>query len=135
VSCEPPGVHVYRLPILLIPWDVGGSNANHRPTESLHLAEDTIPQTGVSSMERPRIMATSCSVTMISLDGRWNVWVSGRHWSTSAINAATSISGRPRLTSRASGRNPTRCMNGSYRSSHYRGLCVRILNGFKRCRT
>jgi hypothetical protein len=105
------------------------------PTECLHPVEDTIPQTGVPSMKRPRIMVTSCSVTVISLDGRWNMWVSGRYQSTSAINAATSISGRPRLMSRATGRNPARRMNGSFRSSHYRGLCVRILSGFKCCRT
>jgi hypothetical protein len=24
VSCEPPGVHTRHLPILLMPWDVGG---------------------------------------------------------------------------------------------------------------
>jgi hypothetical protein len=28
VNCEPPGVHVHRLPILLICWDVRGSKAN-----------------------------------------------------------------------------------------------------------
>jgi hypothetical protein len=28
VSCEPPGVHAHRLPVLLIPWDIGGSKAN-----------------------------------------------------------------------------------------------------------
>jgi hypothetical protein len=28
VSCEPPGVHAHRPPVLLIPWVVGGSKAN-----------------------------------------------------------------------------------------------------------
>jgi hypothetical protein len=36
-----------------------------------------------------------CSVTVISSDGRSNVWGSGHHRSMSAINLATSISGRP----------------------------------------
>jgi hypothetical protein len=93
VSCEPPGVHTRQRPIAC-------------PTESLHPVEDTIPQTGVSSMGRPRIMATSCIVIMISPDERWNVWVSGCHQSMSAVIVVASISGRPRLMSRASGRNP-----------------------------
>jgi hypothetical protein len=28
VSCKPPRVLVRRLPVLLIPWDIGGSKAN-----------------------------------------------------------------------------------------------------------
>jgi hypothetical protein len=27
VSCEPPGIHVRHLPVLLIPWDVGGGGS------------------------------------------------------------------------------------------------------------
>jgi hypothetical protein len=134
VSCEPPGVHVHRLPVLLIHRDIGGRRPIASPMESLHQVGDTNPQTGVPSMGRPRIMATSCNVTMVSLDGRWNVWISGRHRSTSDINAGPSIIGRPWLMSRASGRNPARCMNGSYCSSHVRGLCMRILSGCKCCR-
>jgi hypothetical protein len=44
-------------------------------------------------MGRSRIMVTSYSVTVVSPHGRWNVWGSGCHRSTSAINAAESIVG------------------------------------------
>jgi hypothetical protein len=135
VSCEPPGVHTHRLPVLLIHRDVGGRRPIASPTESFHPARDTSPQIGVSLMERPRIMVTSCNITVVSPDERWNVWVFRRHQSTSDVNAGLSIIGRTRLTSRASTRNLARCINGSYRSSHVRGLCVRILSGCKRCRT
>jgi hypothetical protein len=103
--------------------------------ESLHPAGDTIPQTGVSSMGRPRIRAMSYNIIVISLDRRWNVWVYGRHRSMSVVNVATSISSRPQVMSQASGRNPARRMNNSYYSSHIKGLCIRILSGFKRYRT
>jgi hypothetical protein len=77
-------------------------------TESLLPFGDTDPQPGVSSMERPRIMATYCSITVISPLGKWNVWVSERHRSTSAINAVEFIIGILPVMSRASGRNPAR---------------------------
>jgi hypothetical protein len=119
-------------------WSVGTSRG-HRPIaammESLHPAGDTIPETGAPSMGRPRIMATSCNVTVISPHRRWNVWVAGHHRSTSAFNAVESIIGRWLDTRRASGRNPACRMNGAYRSSHDRGLCVRILSGKSRCVT
>jgi hypothetical protein len=94
-------------------------------TESLHPLGNTDPQTGVPSMGRPRIMVASYSVTVISTDERWIVWVYRRHQSTSAVNTAASIIDRPPVTSRASSRNPARCMNGAYRSSHVRGV-VRV---------
>jgi hypothetical protein len=119
-------MHVRHLLVLLSPWDIRGGGGR-RPmaylTVSLHPAEYTIPQTGVPSMGRPRIMAMTCSITVISPDGRWNVWVPRRHQSMSVINAAASINDRSRLTSRASGRNTARRMNGSYRLSQCRG-CV-----------
>jgi hypothetical protein len=83
------------------------------PTESLHPTEDIGPQIRVPSMGRPRIIVTSCSITVVSPHGRWNVWVSERHQSTRAIKAAESIIDRPSVMSRASGRNPTRRMNGA----------------------
>jgi hypothetical protein len=41
--------------------------------ESLHPHRDTIPETNVASMGRPRIMTISCNITVVSQDGRWNV--------------------------------------------------------------
>jgi hypothetical protein len=79
-------------------------------------------------MGKSRIMVTSYNVTVVSPHKRCNVWVSGRHWSTSAINAAESIIGRPPMTSEGSDRNIARRMNGSYRFSHIMGMCVRILS-------
>jgi hypothetical protein len=128
-------VNASRLPILLVYRNIRG----HRPIaavmESLHPARDTVPETNAPSMERPRIMAMFCSITVISPHKRWNVWVSGCHWSTSAVNAAESIIGRWPDTRQASGRNLTCSMNGAYRSSHDRGLCVRILSGKSCCVT
>jgi hypothetical protein len=95
VSCEPPGVHVHHLLVLLIHGHVGGRMTIASPTESLHLAEDTIPQIGVSSMGRPTMI--SYSVTVVSPHERWNVCVSGRHRSKSVVNVADSINGRPRV--------------------------------------
>jgi hypothetical protein len=139
VSREPLRVHARHLSILLICGDVGGGGGVQKPiaslTESLHPVGDTIPQTGASSMGRPRIMATSCSVIVVSLDGRWNMWVFERHRSTSDVNAGPSIIDRSWLMSRASSRNPARRMNGLYHSPHVRGLCVQILSECKRCRT
>jgi hypothetical protein len=132
VSGQPPGVHARRLPILLIRCGGGGRRPIACLTESLHLVGDTIPQIGVSSMGRPRIMTTSYSITVISPDGKWNMWVFGCHRSLSAVNVAASISDRPRVMSRASGRNPARRINDSYHSSHIKGMCMRILSGFKR---
>jgi hypothetical protein len=126
------------LDIFLSFWSVGTSEGHMSiaaPTESHHQPGDTVLETGVTLMERPRIMMTSYSVTVVSPHGMWNVWVSGRHRSTSVINAAESIIGRPPVMRRASDRNPTRCMNGAYRSSHIKGLCVRILTGDSRCGT
>jgi hypothetical protein len=129
--------HPEWMPIVFLSfwsaWTLGG----HRPiaamTESLHSTGDTVLETGAPSMGRPRIMATSCNVTMVSPHGRWNVWVSRRHRSTSAVNVAESIIGRWPDTRRASDRNTSRRMNDAYRSSHDRGLCVRILSGKSRC--
>jgi hypothetical protein len=119
-------------------WSVGTSGGR-RPiaavTESLHPTVDTIPETGVTSMGRLRIMATSCSITVVSPQGRWNVWVSGRHRYISAINTAESIISRWPDMRRESGRNRAHHINGAYRSSHDRGLCVRILSGKSRCVT
>jgi hypothetical protein len=92
-------------------WPVGTSGGQMpivASTESLLPFGDTDPQPGVSSMERQRIMATYCSITMISPLGKWNVWVSERHRSTSAINAVEFIIGILSVMSRASGRNPAR---------------------------
>jgi hypothetical protein len=92
-------------------WPVGTSGGQMpivASTESLLPFGDTDPQPGVSSMERPRIMATYCSITVISPLGKWNVWVSERHRSTSAINAVEFIIGILSVMSRASGRNPAR---------------------------
>jgi hypothetical protein len=100
--------------------------------ESLHPAGGTIPETGAPSMGRPRIMATFCNITIVSPHGRWNVWVSGRHRSTSVVNTAESIISRSSNTRRASGKNPAHHMNAAYHSSHNRGLCVRILSGNSR---
>jgi hypothetical protein len=105
------------------------------PTESLHPTEDTGPQTRVPSMGRQRIMVTSYNITVVSPYGRWNVWISGRYRSTRAVKAVESIIDRPLVTSQASGRNPARHMNDAYRSSHVRGLCVRILSEDSRCGT
>jgi hypothetical protein len=107
VSSEPPGVHAHRLLFLLIRVHIEGSSADASLIESFHPAEDTIPQTRMSSMGIPRIMVTSYSVTVVSPHGRWNVSVSRRHRSTSAVNAVESISGRSWvLMSLASDRNP-----------------------------
>jgi hypothetical protein len=92
-------------------WPVGTSGGQMpivASTESLLPFGDTDPQPGVSSMERQRIMATYCSITVISPLGKWNVWVSERHRSTSAINAVEFIIGILSVMSRASGRNPAR---------------------------
>jgi hypothetical protein len=128
-------VNARCLSILLVCRNVGGHRLIAAAMESLHPAGDTIPEIGAPSMGRSRIMATSCSVTVISPHGRWNVWVSGRHQSTSGVNAAEFIISRWPDTIRASGRNPARHMNGAYRSSHERGLCVWILSGKSRCVT
>jgi hypothetical protein len=113
----------------------GGRRPIAAPTESLHPPRDTIPETGVPSMGRARIMATSYNVTMVSSHERWNMWVSGRHRPTSVINAVESIIGRPPVMRQASDMNPTWHMNDAYRSSHVRGLCVQILSGGCRCGT
>jgi hypothetical protein len=92
-------------------WPVGTSGGQMpivASTESLLPFGDTDPQPGVSSMERQRIMATYCSITVISPLGKWNVWVSECHRSTSAINAVEFIIGILSVMSRASGRNPAR---------------------------
>jgi hypothetical protein len=127
------------MPIVFLSFWSVGTSGGHRPIatvmESLHPAGDTVPETGAPSMGRPRIMVTSCSVTVISPYERWNVWVSRCHRSTSDVNTAESIIGRWPDTRRASGRNPACRMNGAYRSSHDRGLCVRILSGKSRCVT
>jgi hypothetical protein len=116
-------------------WTSGGRRPIAAVTESLHPTGDIVLETGAPLMGRPRIMAMPCSVTVISPHWRWNVWVSGRHRSTSAVNAVESIIGRWPDTRRASGRNPTHRMNDAYCSSHDRGLCVRILSGKNRCVT
>jgi hypothetical protein len=124
--------------IFLSFWSVGTSGGCRLIAvvmESLHPAGDTVPETGVPSMGRPTIMATSYIVTVVSPHGRWNMWVFERHQSTSAINTAESIIGRSPGTRRASGRNPARCLHGVYRSSHNRGLCVQILSGNSCCVT
>jgi hypothetical protein len=135
VSYEPTGVDAQRLLVLLVYGNVEGSNADSRPDESLQPLGDIGPQTGWPSMGRPRIMATSWSVIVASPHVRWNMWVSGRHRSTSAINAAESINGRLSVMSRASDRSLAWCMNGVYRSSHIRGLFVRVLSKFNVCNT
>jgi hypothetical protein len=114
VSCEPPGVNAHRLLVLLVCGNVGGGGGPlpiAAPTESLHLPGDTDPQTRVLSRGRPRIMATSCSVTVVSPHERWIMCVSECHRSTSVINVAPSPYERhvPLI--------------------HVRGLCVRILSG------
>jgi hypothetical protein len=109
VSYEPTGVNVHRLIVLLVCGNVGGGGGHMliaAPTESLHPPGDTVPQTGVPSMRIPRIMVMSCSVTVVSPHGRWNVWVSRCDRSTSAINVVESIIDRPPVMSRPSGRNP-----------------------------
>jgi hypothetical protein len=138
VSYETPGVNVRRLLVLLVCENIGGGGGRWliaAPMESLHPPGDTIPETSVPSMGRPKIMAMSCSVTVAFPHGRWNVWVSGRHQSTSAINAAESIISRPPLMRRASGRNLARCTNDVYHSSHDRRLCMWILSGDSHCGT
>jgi hypothetical protein len=128
--------HPERMHIVFLSFWSPRTSGGHRliaaAMESLHPAGDTILETGAPSMGRPRIMAMSCSVTVISPHGRWNVSVSGRHRSTSDINAAESIIGGWPDTRRASGRNPARRMNDAYCLSHDRGLCVRILSGKSR---
>jgi hypothetical protein len=68
-------------------------------------------------------------IIVASPQGRWKLWVSGCHRSTSADSVAESMIGSPLVTSLASGRKPAHSMNGVYRSSHMRVLCMRILNG------
>jgi hypothetical protein len=129
-------VNAHHFLVLLVCWNVGGGGGRKpiaATTESLHPARDTIPEISAPSMGRPRIMTMSCSITVVSPHRRWNVWVSGRHRSTSAINVAESIIGRSPGTRQASGRNPTHCMNGAYHSSHDRGMCIRILSGNSHC--
>jgi hypothetical protein len=137
VSYEPPGVNARRLLVLLVCGNVrgGGRRPIAAPTKSLHSAGDTIPEIGVPSMGRPKIMATSYSVIVVSPHRRWNVWVFGHHRSTSVINAVESIINKPSVMMQASGRNSARHTNGVYRSSHVRGLCVQILSGDSRCGT
>jgi hypothetical protein len=138
VSYEPPEVNARWLLLLLVCGHVGGGGGRMSiasPTKSLHPTRDTSPHIGKSSMGRPRIIATSWSVTVVSLHGRWSVWVSGRYRSTSVVNVVRSINGRPPVTRWASDRNPAHCMNGVYCSSHIRGLCVWILSGCNTCNT
>jgi hypothetical protein len=131
--------HPEWMPIIFLSfWSMGTSGGRRpiaAPMESLHPSGDTIPEPSVPSMERPRIMATSYSVTVVSPHERWNVWVSGRYQPTSAINATESIIVRMPVMRRASGRNPACCMNSAYCSSHIMGLCVRILSGDNHCGT
>ena len=90
-------------------------------TMSLHPSDCTMPVTATPSNGSPRIMATSCRVTVISPQGRWKVWVSGRQRSTKAVNRGPSIAGSPSLTTRAKGSRPARRMYGAYLSSHLKG--------------
>ncbi|MED6166499.1 hypothetical protein PIB30_109938, partial [Stylosanthes scabra] len=57
--------------------------SRHSPFNASTL-EPIQPVTGTPFELRPRIMATSCNVTVTSPIGRWNVWVTGSHLSTSA---------------------------------------------------
>jgi hypothetical protein len=101
---------------------------------SLHPSRDTSPQTEMLSIGRPRIMVTSWIITVVSPHRRWNMWVSGRHRSTSVVNAAEYIIDRPSMMSRASGRNPARRVNGVEHLCHINGMCVRILSGCNNCK-
>jgi hypothetical protein len=127
------------MPVVFLSFWYVGTSGGHipiaAPTESLHPPGDNVPQTDVSSMGRPRIMMTSCNVTVVSPHGRWNMCISGHHRSTSVINVVESIIDRSSVMSRASGRNPAHHMNGAYHSSHVKGLCVRILSDCKHCGT
>jgi hypothetical protein len=66
VSCELPGVDVHRLPVLLVHGNVGGRRPLAALMKSLHPFGVTVLQIGLSSMGRPRIVAMSCSITVVS---------------------------------------------------------------------
>jgi hypothetical protein len=131
VSCEPLGVHACHLPVLLIPWDVRGSKANHL-SDGVPPPDKRRHPTNRSAVDRKTKDHDNILQRHHNL-ARWKVErvVSRCHQSMSVVNAAASTSGRPWLMSRASGRNPARRMNGSYHSSHSKGLCMWILSGFK----
>src|SRR6185503_10715381 len=101
---------------------LGGCTPNNSSTLSLHPFGQMLPVTALPSIRSPNSTATSWSVIDISPLGRWNVCVSGLHWSTRAVKAALFIPGMPSLTSHANGRNPARFRYGAYLSSHHRGL-------------
>jgi hypothetical protein len=128
-------VIAHHLSVLLVYGNIRGRRPIAAATESLHPAGDTVPETDASSMGRPRTMATSCSITVVSPHRRWNVCVFEHHRSISVVNAAESIISRSPDMMQASGRNPACRMNDMYRSSHDRGLCVQILSDNSRCVT
>jgi hypothetical protein len=126
LSCEPPRVNAHHLIVLLFCGNIEGSKTNSSP--------DRVPPPSWRHRPRnwraidgggPRIMATSCSITVVSPHGRWNVWVSGCHRFTNAVNTVESIIRKPPMKRRASSRNLTRCMNDTYCSSHVRGCACR----------
>jgi hypothetical protein len=133
VSCEPPRVNAYRILVLLLYGNIGGSKVDSSP--------DRVPPPAWSHRPRNQRVVDGktkdhgdvLQLTMVSPYERWNMWVFGRHRSTSVINAAESIIASPPVMRQASGRNPARRMNGMYCSFHIRGLCVRILSGDSRC--
>ena len=55
-------------------------------TSSIH-----VPVTAGPSIRRPRMIATSRSVIVISPTETWNVWVSGRHLSTRQVISGQSM--------------------------------------------
>lgn len=64
------------------------------PSSSKHTARTsgiTRLMIGRPSIRRPRSIATSCNVMVVSSTGRWNIWVSCRHRSSRAVISAWSI--------------------------------------------
>ena len=69
------------------------------PSNSAHNAATSnthVPVTAGPWIRRPRRMATSYKVIVISPTGTWNVCVSGRHLSTSAVISGQSIAMWPK---------------------------------------
>jgi hypothetical protein len=138
VRSKPPGVHTCHHLVLLIHGNVEGGgvkadslsdgvpppDGRHLPTNRSDIGGKTKDHGDV--LQRHHGLATR-KVERVGLQ------TPPVH---KCVNVAESNNGRPWVvTSRASGRNPARHMNVTYRSSHVRVLCMCFLSSCKCCET
>jgi hypothetical protein len=134
VSGEPPRVHTHRLHVILIRCNVRGSKANrmsdgvpppdrrHHPTNQSAVDGKTKDHDDV--LQRHRDLARR-KVERVGLQ----MPLIHEHRKRGGVHQRHTTGHEP------SKGQELRLTYERYRSPHVRGLCVRILSGFKRCRT